>query len=60
MGVSLSRDGLYVIFRYGTDTHEPLGFVIKPRSRKLFSERYTQRGFDFGPLYFRTYARRPQ
>jgi hypothetical protein len=59
MRVSFARGGLYVLFRYSTDDRGGLGFVIKPKSERMFSERYDcWRGFCIGPLYFRTYKRK--
>lgn len=58
MRLSLSRQGLYVLFRVGSvdRTRQPLGFVIKPASRMMFSEREGFfRGFRIGPLFLRTY-----
>lgn len=58
MKIMFYSGGFYCILRYGTEQREPLGFVIKRKSRRLFSERYgLKRGFCLGPLYFRTYAR---
>lgn len=59
MRVWLSSTGLYVIFRWAVPgKREALGFVIKPRSAMVFSERagLYRRAFALGPLYFRTYA----
>ena len=57
---SIGTSGIYVMWRlrpveFGHQYTR--GFVIKPKKRKLFSERYGyQRGFDLGPLYFRTFG----
>lgn len=62
MKIALNRYGFYCLFRYGSLESEQSasGFVIKPWSRCLFSERNGGwRGFRVGPLYFRTYQRRP-
>lgn len=60
MRIVMDRGGLYVILRSGRDDRDAIGFVIKPRRRKIFSERvHAWRGVAIGPLYFRTYKRRP-
>lgn len=53
--------GLYVVFRKRRDDRDALGFVIKRKSARIFSERYGgyRTAFSVGPLYFRTYARKP-
>lgn len=53
--------GLYVILRRAGRGRDARGFVIKPVSRMLFSERHGgyRHAFRIGPLYVRTYARRP-
>lgn len=57
--IHLTRLGLYVMFRRPTEHRAALGFIIKPASQMLYSERYGhRRGFKLGPLYFRTYARK--
>ena len=59
MKVALSRNGLFVILRYATQDRAALGFVIKPVTAMLFSERHGhRRGFTVGPLYFRTFKDR--
>tara|TARA_R110002020_G_scaffold304890_2_gene520729 strand:+ start:1026 stop:1226 length:201 start_codon:yes stop_codon:yes gene_type:complete len=52
---SLGLDGLYFWVRI---KGRPRGFIIKPASQMLFSERngYHPRSAKIGPLYFRTYA----
>lgn len=52
-----NRPALYFILRYATETRPAVGFVVKLRRDKLPSERWgKRRGFNVGPLYFRTYA----
>ena len=61
-GVQAAFDlrGLYVYWRLqeGTFTR---GFIIKPKSAKLFTERHgITKGRDMGPLYVRCVDRTPE
>ena len=62
MRVSLSRAGLYVALRLKKpgDYRDALGFVIKPASAMIFSERHGdyRHALRIGPIYARTYARK--
>lgn len=56
---SIGFRGFHLVLRGKTADRRALGLVIKLRRDKMFSERNgAWRGFDFGPLYFRTYRRR--
>ena len=53
--IHLSNHGLYVYWRLREGTYTR-GFIIKPKSQKLFSERYGysySKGWDIGPLFVR-------
>lgn len=55
MRVSLNG-GLYVLLRTGSKHRKALGFKIKPRAARLFSEREgLRKGFCVGPVYFGLY-----
>lgn len=60
MRISFHHGGMFVLFRHRKGDRDALGFLFKPRSQMIFSERYGyyRRAFTLGPLYFRTYARR--
>lgn len=62
MRASLSRMSLYVVLRLREpgDHRDALGFVIKPASAMVFSERHGgyRRALRIGPIYARTYARK--
>lgn len=60
MSISLTRRGLFCIFRFADSVHDAVGFVIKPVIAMVFSERHDKykMAFRLGPLYFRTYAKR--
>lgn len=57
--IQLAADGLYVVFRIG-DGHkrDALGFAIKPKEARLFTEREGYwRGLCIGPFYVRTFKK---
>lgn len=63
--ISLDRYGLYVTLRFAVSRHdEPkrdaIGFVVKPASKMLFSERRGsyRRALRLGPVYVRTHGRK--
>jgi hypothetical protein len=60
MQITISKRGAYFVYRAATPWADAIGFVIKPASKMLFSERYHgyKRALRIGPVYCRTYARR--
>jgi len=61
MRVDLTKRGLFVVFRAGAAGRDAIGFVVKPVSAMLFSDRHNgwKRSVKIGPLFVRTYARKP-
>lgn len=58
--ISIQPHAIYVTLCFARPGKDALGFVVKRKSRRLFSERaggIWKSEIALGPLYFRTFAR---
>lgn len=59
MKIHIGWSYLYVIFRPAANERDPLGFKIKLKKNRLYSERNGhRRGFCLGPFWIGAYARK--